>query len=45
MTSALGGNQDSDELIEIAGPAGTDLGGYQIISVEGARAATRPSRP
>jgi cysteine-rich repeat protein len=29
-------NGDRDEFIEIAGPAGTDLGGYQIASVEGA---------
>ncbi|MBY0276059.1 hypothetical protein K2Z84_11995 [Candidatus Binatia bacterium] len=29
-------NGDRDEFVEIAGPAGTDLGGYQIVSVEGA---------
>lgn len=28
-------NGDRDEFVEIAGPAGTDLGGYQIVSVEG----------
>jgi len=26
---------DRDEFVEIAGPAGTDLGGYQIVHVEG----------
>jgi cysteine-rich repeat protein len=31
----LGGNIDVDEFIEIAGPAGTDLGGYKIVAVEG----------
>lgn len=29
-------NGDRDEFVEIAGPAGTDLSGYQIVSVEGA---------
>lgn len=29
-------NDDRDEFVEIAGPAGTDLSGYQIIAVEGA---------
>jgi cysteine-rich repeat protein len=38
----LGGNQDSDELIEIAGAAGTDLSGYQIISVEGQQSCNTP---
>jgi cysteine-rich repeat protein len=28
-------NGDRDEFVEIAGPAGTDLSGYQIVSVEG----------
>jgi cysteine-rich repeat protein len=28
-------NGDRDEFVELAGPAGTDLSGYQIISVEG----------
>jgi len=32
---AQGGNIDRDEFIEIAAPAGTDLGGYRIIAVEG----------
>jgi len=31
----LGGVNDIDEFIEIAGPAGTDIGGYQVIAVEG----------
>ncbi len=31
----LGGVTDIDEFIEIAGPAGTDLSGYQVIAVEG----------
>ncbi len=29
-------NFDRDEFVEIAGPAGTDLSGYQILAVEGA---------
>ncbi len=29
-------NNDRDEFVELAGPAGLDLSGYQIISVEGA---------
>jgi len=29
-------NDDRDEFVEIAGPAGTDLGGYKILAVEGA---------
>jgi cysteine-rich repeat protein len=29
-------NDDRDEFVEIAGPAGTDLSGYQILAVEGA---------
>lgn len=31
----LGGITDIDEFIEIAGIAGTDIGGYQVIAVEG----------
>lgn len=38
----LGGNQDSDEFVEIAGPAGTDLSGFQIISVEGSPSCNTP---
>lgn len=30
-----GGVQDSDEFVEIAAPAGTDLSGYQVLAVEG----------
>jgi cysteine-rich repeat protein len=33
--NAQGLTADSDEFIEIAGPAGTDLGGYQVSSVIG----------
>ena len=29
-------NDDRDEFVEIAGPAGTDLSGYRILAVEGA---------
>ena len=29
-------NDDRDEFVEIAGPAGTDLSGYKILAVEGA---------
>ena len=29
-------NDDRDEFVEIAGPAGTDLGGYKLVAVEGA---------
>ncbi|MDG2308712.1 MAG: DUF4215 domain-containing protein [Candidatus Binatia bacterium] len=29
-------NTDRDEFVEIAGPAGLDLAGYQVVSVEGA---------
>lgn len=29
-------NDDRDEFVEIAGPAGLDLSGYQVVSVEGA---------
>lgn len=29
-------NDDRDEFVEIAGPAGTDLSGYQILAIEGA---------
>ncbi|MCC6765215.1 MAG: DUF4215 domain-containing protein [Deltaproteobacteria bacterium] len=32
---AQGGNIDRDEFVEIAAPAGTDLGGYAIVAVEG----------
>jgi cysteine-rich repeat protein len=32
---AQGGNIDRDEFVEIAAPAGTDLGGYTIVAVEG----------
>ncbi len=32
---AQGGNIDRDEFVEIAAPAGTDLGGYTITAVEG----------
>ncbi len=32
---ALGGNIDRDEFVEIAAPAGTDLGGYTLHAVEG----------
>jgi cysteine-rich repeat protein len=28
-------NDDRDEFVEIAGPAGTDLGGYSVVAVEG----------
>ena len=31
---------DRDEFVEIAGPAGTDLGGYQLLSVEGGPSGT-----
>jgi cysteine-rich repeat protein len=31
----LGGVTDIDEFVEIAGPTGTDIGGYQVIAVEG----------
>ncbi len=31
-----GFNNDRDEFVELAGPAGLDLSGYQVISVEGA---------
>jgi cysteine-rich repeat protein len=37
---ALGGNTDRDEFVEIAAPAGTDLGGYTIVAVEGNPACT-----
>src|SRR5262245_48132677 len=36
----FGALDDRDEFIEIAGPAGTDLSGYQIIGVEGGPAGT-----
>jgi cysteine-rich repeat protein len=36
----FGGLEDRDEFLEIAGPAGTDLSGYQIIGVEGGPAGT-----
>ena len=29
-------NDDRDEFVEIAGPAGTDLSGYKVVAVEGA---------
>lgn len=32
-------NDDRDEFVEIAGPAGLDLSGYQVVSVEGAGGA------
>lgn len=32
---AQGGNIDRDEFVEIAAPAGTDLGGYAVVAVEG----------
>src|SRR5262249_41732017 len=32
---AQGGNIDRDEFVEIAAPAGTDLGGYTVHAVEG----------
>ena len=32
---AQGGNIDRDEFVEIAAPAGTDLGGYSVHAVEG----------
>ena len=31
----VGPHKDSDEFVEIAGPAGTDLSGYEVVSVEG----------
>lgn len=34
-----GVNDDRDEFVEIAGPAGLDLSGYQVVSVEGAGGA------
>jgi cysteine-rich repeat protein len=36
---------DRDEFIEIAGPAGTSLGGYQIVNVEGGSAGPPCSTP
>lgn len=38
----LAGNQDSDEFVEIAAPAGTDLGGYRILSIEGSPSCNTP---
>lgn len=34
-----GFNNDRDEFVELAGPAGLDLSGYQIVSVEGSNAS------
>jgi len=38
----LAGNQDSDEFVEIAAPAGTDLGGYRLLAVEGNPSCNTP---
>jgi cysteine-rich repeat protein len=33
--NSAGGVQDTDEFVEIAAPAGTDISGYQVLAIEG----------